>query len=91
MVYVMIARVPAEGVEAFRDYEETVLPLLGDHGGRLDRRLRSEDGTVEVHVAEFASEEGFEAYRSDPRRAAHARALEESGADIELLALRDAD
>lgn len=46
--YVLIADVPADGVDAFREYENAVLPLLGEHGSRLERRLRSADGHREV-------------------------------------------
>jgi hypothetical protein len=87
--YVLLARIPAAGVGAFQRYEAAVLPLLADHGGRLERRLRSAAGDVEVHVIAFASEDGLAAYRADPRRAAHARLLEASGAQIELLEMRD--
>jgi hypothetical protein len=66
-----------------------VLPLLADHGGRLDRRLRSADGTVEVHMIEFASADGLAAYGADPRRAQHADRLAASGAELELLEVKD--
>jgi hypothetical protein len=72
-----------------------VLPLLAEHGGRLERRLRSADGPdgsgddVEVHVVSFPSPEGFTAYRGDPRRAEHAHLLEASGARTELLEMQD--
>jgi hypothetical protein len=87
--YVLVARIPAAGIRAFQRYEAAVLPLLADHGGRLDRRLRSSAGDVEVHVVAFAAEDGLAAYRADPRRAQHAPLLEESGAEIELLEMRD--
>jgi uncharacterized protein (DUF1330 family) len=87
--YVLIARIPPAGVEAFQRYEAAVLPLLGEHGGRLARRLRTGDGEVEVHVVEFASTRAFDAYRADPRRAEHAALLEASGARTELLAVED--
>ena len=57
-------------------YEDDVLAVLVDCGGRVLQRLRS-DGTdpggetpSEVHVVEFASNEDVEAYLADPRRAA---------------------
>ena len=89
VTYVLVARVPAAGVEAFQRYEAAVLPLLADHGGRLARRLRNLAGDVEVHLVEFASADGLGAYRADPRRAAHAELLEASGAAIELIEARD--
>jgi hypothetical protein len=36
-----VARVPASGVLDLQVYEAAVLPLLPQHGGRLDRRVRS--------------------------------------------------
>ena len=70
VTYVLIARIPPAGVEAFQRYEAAVLPLLAEHGGRLARRLRADGGEVEVHLVEFASAGAFDAYRADPRRAA---------------------
>jgi uncharacterized protein (DUF1330 family) len=54
VTYVLIARIPPAGVEAFQRYEAAVLPLLAEHGGRLARRLRTDGGEVEVHLVEFA-------------------------------------
>ncbi|HJR26819.1 MAG TPA: hypothetical protein VJ804_15180 [Acidimicrobiales bacterium] len=62
-------------------YEDAVLPLLADHGARVEYRgLRSlgqsEDLPVEVHLLWFPSRAAFDAYLADPRRAA---LLEEHG------------
>jgi hypothetical protein len=77
---VLIARIPAEGIGDFRAYEDAVLPLLPEFNGRLERRLRNQDGTVEMHIVSFASEVGFQNYRNDPRRTAQAWLLEKSSA-----------
>ena len=90
VTYLLVARLPAEGIAAFEEYERRVLGLLGVHGGRLARRLRSADRLVEVHLVEFPSTEAFAAYRDDPRRGAHAELLEASGAATELLELYEA-
>jgi hypothetical protein len=87
--FVLIARIPAEGVEDFRAYEDAVLPLLPEFNGRLERRLRSPDGTVEVHIVSFASDADFQSYRNDPRRVAQAWLLEKSAAKLELLPMTD--
>ena len=89
MIHVLVARIPAEGVAAFRRYEDLVLPLLAEHGGRLERRLARDDGRVEVHIVWFPSFGAFEGYRDDPARVAHAELLARSGAAAELLELRD--
>jgi hypothetical protein len=88
-IVVLVARLPASGVDAFLRYEEQVLPLLPDHGAELARRLRSDDGRVEVHVVTFPSRAALAAYRDDPRRSAHASLLAESGARLELFELND--
>ena len=91
MVYVLVVHLPADGVESFQRYEEAVLPLLADHHGRLDRRLRSADGRTEVHLVSFPSADHFESYRSDPRRAERAHLLEAAHARIELYEVTDAE
>jgi antibiotic biosynthesis monooxygenase (ABM) superfamily enzyme len=85
VTFVLIARILPEGVEAFRAYEDAVLPLLPEFNGSLERRLRNPDGTIEIHIVSFTSEADFQNYRNDPRRAAHARLLEKSSAKLELL------
>jgi hypothetical protein len=89
-VVVMVARIPEHGIDAFARYEDAVLPLLNDHGGELQRRLSSDDGTTEVHMVAFPSPEAFAGYRSDPRRAEHAELLSSSDAAVEVFELRDA-
>ena len=87
----LIARIPAAGVEAFRGYEAGVIPLMPRNGGVLERRLRSGDGLIEVHVVSFPDAAAFEAYRADPDRAAFAPLLAESGAELELLTVTDVE
>src|ERR1700726_4490013 len=82
---VLIARIPAEGIADFRAYEAAVLPLLPEYNGRLERRLRNQDGTVEMHIVSFASDADFQNYRNDPRRTAQAWLLEKSSAKRESL------
>jgi hypothetical protein len=88
VLYSMIARVPVAGIDAFARYEAAVLPLLSDHGVILERRLRTADGTTEIHIVRFPDEAALAAYRADPRRAAAQPELVASGAAIELLAMR---
>lgn len=89
VTYLMLARLPEGGLGAFDAYESAVLPLLAEHGGRLQRRLRTLDDRVEAHLVTFPSSEDFAAYRADPRRSTAAPMLESSGAVIELLEVRD--
>jgi hypothetical protein len=89
VTFVFVADVPADGVAAFRDYEAAVLPLLADHGARLERRLRSLDGCREVHVLWFPGDGALGDFRADPRRRRSGHLLELSGARTELLAVED--
>ena len=84
---VLIARIPAEGIGDFRAYEAAVLPLLPEYNGHLERRLRNQDGTIEMHIVSFASEVDMQNYRNDPRRTAQASLLKKSSAMLERLAM----
>lgn len=85
----VIARIPEDGVAAFQAYESHVLALLAEHDGRLERRLRNADGTMEVHIVRFGSRSAFERYRQNPRRQAAAALLEQSQARLEVMELND--
>jgi hypothetical protein len=87
VTFVLIVRIPTPGIEDFRAYEDAVLPLLPEFNGRLERRLRNPDGTIEMHIVSFASDADFQNYRNDPRRTAQAWLLEKSSATLELLAM----
>jgi antibiotic biosynthesis monooxygenase (ABM) superfamily enzyme len=85
VTYVVTIRIPAEGIEDFRAYEDTVLPLLPEFNGRLERRLRNPDGTVEVHIVSFASDADRQNYLNDPRRKAQTWLFERSRATSKSL------
>jgi hypothetical protein len=89
ITYALLVRLPVTGVDKFEEYERIVLPLLDEHGGRLERRLRSPDKLTEIHVVGFESREAFAGYREDPLRTEQAHLLAESGAEIELLEVDD--
>jgi hypothetical protein len=79
--------VPRGAVPGFRAYEDRVLPLLRRHGGRVDRRLRTPDGTTEVHVLSFSSEGAYRGYLTDPERVAHRELL--AGVELEQRVVED--
>src|ERR1700761_1926932 len=83
ITFVLIARLPPDGVASFQAYEKAVLPLLSEYGGLLERRLRNSDGTIEVHIVSFDSDRNFQRYRSDPRRDALSYLFEASAASTE--------
>ena len=54
-------------------YEDRVLPLVGEYGGRVLSRARSSgenDEPLEVHMLEFPSSASLDGYMQDERRAA---------------------
>jgi uncharacterized protein (DUF1330 family) len=89
LTVVLIARVPSDGVASFQAYEEAVLPLLSEFGGLLERRLRNSDDMIEVHIVSFDSDQNFQRFGNDPRRASFAHLIEASAAKIELFAMTD--
>jgi hypothetical protein len=89
LTFVLIARVPPDGVASFQAYEEAVLPLLSELGGVLERRLRNSDSTIEVHIVSFDSDQNFQRFRSDPRRASFTHLFEASAAKNEFFAMID--
>ncbi len=62
-------------------YEDTVLGLIAEHGGKILQRARS-DGAhgqpLEIQLFEFPSTEAFDGYMTDSRRTV--LALERDGA-----------
>ena len=59
--------------EALGAYEDTVLALLDDHGGRIVQRARTEgggDAPAEIQLIEFASRAGYDGFMADERRTA---------------------
>ena len=77
--------VPSGSVPAFRAYEDRVLPLLQRHGGRVERRLRTPDGTTEVHVLSFDSEDAYRGYLADPERVANRALLSDVGLEQRVV------
>ncbi|MFC0029121.1 hypothetical protein ACFFMM_06235 [Micromonospora chaiyaphumensis] len=75
--------------EAGRRYEDAVLALLGRHGGRLERRLRTGDGKTEVHVIRFAARAGYDAFLVDPERVALRAALGDAAPTTQVLDVHD--
>ncbi len=85
----MIADVSPEAVTSFRTYEREVLALLPRHGGRLQRRLRSDDGLSEMHLVSFESRDGYENYLTDPERQGHRPLIDGKGVKQRLLEVTD--
>jgi hypothetical protein len=86
---VQVVRVPEDGIGAFQRFESAVLPPFPEHGGALERRLRTHDSRVEIHLVSFPSREPLESYLADSRRQEHLHLLHESSATAELLEVGD--
>lgn len=89
LIFVMIADIEPAAVAAFQRYEAAVLPLLDRHDGRLERRLRSSEGTTEIHVVSFAARSGYDSYMADPERTAHREILPPGAVTQRLLEAHD--
>ena len=66
---------PTDGADAeLRRYEDVVLPLLDEHGGRLlsreTVRRASDDDPLEVQMIELRDQAALDGYMADPRRLA---------------------
>lgn len=72
---------------ALTEYEDVVLALVSEHGGKILQRVRGDGrngNPLEVQLYEWPSAAAREAYMSDPRRTAMAeqRALAIARTDI---------
>jgi uncharacterized protein (DUF1330 family) len=81
---------------ALAAYEDTVLRLVPDHGGRVVLRARNsgvlrartsgaEGGPAEIQVIEFPSAAALDAYMGDPRRTALAADRDRAVARTEII------
>lgn len=80
LTFVMVADISPGGETAFQEYQALVLPLFARHGGRPERRLRTDDALNEVHIVSFESRDGYESYIADGERQSHRELLD--GLDI---------
>ncbi|QGN45584.1 GNAT family N-acetyltransferase [Micromonospora sp. WMMC415] len=86
---VALVELPPGAVEEGRAYEDRVLGLLGRHGGRVERRLRTGDGRTEVHVIRFDTRAGYESALADPERLALRAALGDAAPTTRVLEVEE--
>jgi hypothetical protein len=89
LLLAQVVRVPEDGVDDFRRFESAVLPLLPEFGARLERRLRSLDDGVEIHILWFPSHDALQLYLGDPRRQEKLHLLHQSQAAAQLFHVMD--
>ncbi|MEV4277464.1 DUF1330 domain-containing protein [Actinoplanes xinjiangensis] len=75
--------------DAMAAYEDTVLALLAEHGGRVLQRARTLPGAPagapdETQLIAFADQAGYDGFLADPRRAALAADRDAAIARTEL-------
>lgn len=76
--------------DALIRYEDAVLALLSNHGGRVLHRVVAEaasDGPIEVQILEFDEPGGVDSFMADPRRVALAAERVAAISRTELLPL----
>jgi uncharacterized protein (DUF1330 family) len=74
--------------EALTAYEDQVLALIPDHGGRVIQRARSSGAggyPLEIHTLEFPSPQALDAYMTDGRREALAAERDRAIARTEII------
>ena len=86
---VALVEMAAGHTEAGGRYEDAVLALLSRYGGKVERRLRTGDGSTEVHILAFESRAGYEAVLADPERAAWRAALGAAAPTTRVLEVSD--
>lgn len=74
-------------VALFEKYEAIVLPLVEKHGGRLEARVRSDDGQTETHLLFYPDERSYQAFLSDPIRQNARHIWDQSGATAASLSV----
>jgi hypothetical protein len=78
-------------LDEFNAYEAKVLPLLQNHGARLEMRVRSLDGKSETHLLFFPDAQALANYRADPGRVAVQGEWERCGARSSILEVERVD
>jgi hypothetical protein len=86
---VAIVEMAPGSAEAGQRYEDAVLGLLDQHGGSVERRVRSTDSATEVHLIRFRSRAGYESFMVDPDRLRHRDTLGDSAPTTRVLEVND--
>jgi hypothetical protein len=89
VIFTFVARVPHHGVDDFLNYERQIIPVVLEHGGRIEQRLRSVDERVEIKIVRFPSRDAYEALVRDYRCLAAQPLLDNSQATVEVFAVTE--
>jgi hypothetical protein len=85
--YLFLAHVPLAGVDDYRQFVARVMPLIDASGGRLERSVASDDGTVELFIVSFPDNDCYEQLATSTHIDDAAPLLYRSGARFEVLTL----
>lgn len=88
LLVAIVEMAPGNAVTGQR-YEDTVLGLLGRHGGSVERRMRSMDSATEVHIIRFRSRAGYESFMTDPDRLAYRDRIGDAAPTTRVLEVRE--
>jgi uncharacterized protein (DUF1330 family) len=80
MRFLVTIDLSAADIAAFDHYEAQVVPLLVQHGAKMEVRVRSLDQQSEIHLLYFPDDAAHRAFLADPVRQAMRPIMEESGA-----------
>lgn len=83
---VLLWAVPGR-LQELKEYEDRILKLIVEHGGKVVDRLRNleADGPSEVHLLHFSSQLDLDAYMNDGRRLALAHDRERCVARSDVI------
>lgn len=84
-----IVEMAAGAAETGQRYEDYVLGLLGRHGGTLERRTRTDDATMEVHLIRFGNRAGYDSFLADPDRQAYRQRIGNHAPQTRVIEVRD--
>lgn len=89
LLLVAIVEMTPGKAAAGQEYEDTVLGLLGRHGGSLERRMRSLDSATEVHVIRFRSRAGYESFMADEDRLGYRDKIGDAAPTTRVIEIRE--
>jgi hypothetical protein len=89
LLLVAIVEMSPGQAAAGQRYEDTVLGLLGRHGGSVERRMRGTDSATEVQVIRFRSRAGYESFMVDPNRLGYRDGIGDAAPTTRVIEVRD--
>jgi hypothetical protein len=89
LLLVAVVEMAPGNAAAGQKYEDSVLGLLGRHGGLVERRMRGMDSATEVQIIRFRSRAGYESFMVDPDRLGYRDKLGNAAPTTRVLEVYD--